>query len=189
MTTLGGNKPTRRHKSKTNYPKEKTALKCDIIIEGQPIKAIIDTGAAGNTIISDTLRKKLQIPEEEIIPSRVMFITANGQKALSLGEIEIEMELNGMEISTIAQIVENKEEMILIGSGLLKEKKAEISYEKDLLTLICGVNKVTIPISCERRKKNTEYWECEEESEHESDEESDESEEEFEEDKDEEYLY
>ena len=66
------------------------ALKSNVIVNGREIKALIDTGAAGN-IITNKLRKRLGIKIEK--PSKTVFMIANGKKIPSLGETEITIEM------------------------------------------------------------------------------------------------
>jgi len=84
----------------SDYEEKKTiAAKCNLIINGEEVKTIIDSGSAMN-IITDTLRKKLGVIINR--PSNTIFTIANGGKAPSL---EIIIEVEDEEIPVEVQVI------------------------------------------------------------------------------------
>ena len=102
------------------------ALKSNVIVNGKEIKALIDTGAAGN-IITNKLRKRLGIKIEK--PSKTIFMIANGKKIPSLGETEITIEIEEeIEIPIKVQIIDSVKEDLLLGTEFLKETGGIINF-------------------------------------------------------------
>ena len=90
-----------------------TAAKCELEVNGEIIRTIIDTGAATN-IITNKLRKRLNIPIRE--GSNAIFSMANGNKVTPLGKVKVEMEIDeDMSIRIVAHVIEYGKEDLLLG--------------------------------------------------------------------------
>src|SRR6266496_916435 len=106
----------------SDYGEKKTiAAKCNLIINGEEVKTIIDSGAAMN-IITDTLRKKLGVIINR--PSNTIFTMANGGKAPSLGRVEIIIE--DEEIPIEVQVIDSRSEDLLLGNEIFRKLKVVI---------------------------------------------------------------
>ncbi len=114
----------------SDYEEKKTiAVKCNLIINGEEVKTIIDSGAAMN-IITDTLRKKLGVIINR--PSNTIFTMANGGKAPSLGRAEIVIEIEDEEIPVEVQVINSRSEDLLLGNEIFRKLKVVIDYNKKL---------------------------------------------------------
>ena len=87
-------------------------MRSEVIIKGQLVSVIIDSGASVS-LISDKLRRELNIPIIE--KSDIRFIMTNGTRVASKGKIEIIMEINeNTEIEIMMDVIESKEKELII---------------------------------------------------------------------------
>ena len=119
------------------------AVRCNIIINNTPTRAIVDTGAATN-IITTTLLNALQIPIHK--SSETRFIIANGDKQASLGKSKIEIELEEWVIPIEVEIIESNKNEILLGTRFLAEMNGKVDLKAKLLTLKVDNEEIKIPI-------------------------------------------
>ncbi|GES79038.1 ribonuclease H-like domain-containing protein [Rhizophagus clarus] len=137
-----------------NYIQEKPfertqATRCDVLIEGKLVKALIDTGA-GPSVMSNRLRKELEIPIKR--KSNVIFKIANGNKTASLGIAEIEIELDeGLIIPMRVEIIDSSEKDLILGTDLLKY--GIIDLKEGILTMRIDEEEYEIPISFRNKNK------------------------------------
>ncbi len=122
-------------------------------IKSLEINVIIDTSASTN-IITKTLLEKLNIKIEK--PSSKIFTSANGKDIIALGKVKLNFEIQKKKLPIKLQVIESKEEKILIGMKWLKKVKAEINLENNTIKIIKWKTPITIPISCKRIKKRYE---------------------------------
>jgi predicted aspartyl protease len=94
------------------------AMKTILNVEGKEVKIIIDTGAA-TSVITNKLRKELDIPIRK--RSNVRFILADGNKIAALGRTEVEIQINNKKIPIEVEIMDSKEKYIIIGNDILKK--------------------------------------------------------------------
>jgi predicted aspartyl protease len=87
------------------------AMKTILNIEGKEVKTIIDTGAA-TSMITNKLRKELDIPIRK--GSNVRFILADGNKIAALGRTEVEIQINNKKILIEVEIMDLKKKYIII---------------------------------------------------------------------------
>jgi len=121
-----------------------TAAKCELEVNGEIIRTIIDTGAATN-IITNKLRKRLNIPIRE--GSNAIFSMANGNKVTPLGKVKVEMEIDeDMTIPIVAHVIESGKEDLLLGSEWFVDMKGNIDFGKRKLTVEHKDEKIEIPI-------------------------------------------
>lgn len=95
-----------------------TAAKYHVRIQGNPIVAILDSRAAVS-IITNRLRRKLGLGIDAT--SKVVVVTANGQKKRALGQIkEVKLIVQGILIPTPLQVIESPDETLLLGTDWFK---------------------------------------------------------------------
>lgn len=141
---------------------ETTAAKCNVKVNGESMKAIIDSGASVS-VITNKLRKQLEIPIER--KSKEVLVAANGEKVVAIGETEIEIEIGEWIIPIEVRIVESKDKTLIIGMNTLEDLKARIDIENSTLKIEIGDEEIEMPI--EYKRKNN-YYEKEESDEDES---------------------
>jgi hypothetical protein len=108
------------------------------------VKAILDTGAASN-IISNKLMRELGLKIKKT--SNIIFKMANGKKVPSLGQTQGKLGIQGIETPVTLQVIDSKEDTLLLGNEWFSQVKAKIDFEKEELK-IKGKNdkEVKIPI-------------------------------------------
>ncbi len=108
------------------------------------MKAILDTGAASN-IISNKLMRELGLKIKKT--SNIIFKMANGKKVPSLGQTQGKLGIQGIETPVTLQVIDSKEDTLLLGNEWFSQVKAKIDFEKEELK-IKGKNdkEVKIPI-------------------------------------------
>src|SRR2546430_11478252 len=141
------------------------------MINGKEVKTLIDSGVAAN-IITNKLRKRLGIRIER--PSKTIFTIANGKKIPSLGETEITIEIDEVEIPITVQVIDSVKEDLLLGTAFLVKTKGVIDFENGKLTLKYDGEHFELPISYirdeEDENSDSEWKEFEEEEEFQEDE-------------------
>ncbi len=136
-----------------NNSYEITPLYGKFKIKKQEVNVIIDTGASTN-IITKTLLQKLNTPIEE--PSSKVFTSANRKDIIALGKVKLNFEIQEKKLPIKLQVIESKEEKVLIGMKWLKKVKAKINLENDTIKINRRKTLIRIPISCKRTKKRYE---------------------------------
>ena len=104
--------------NRTRY--ELTPLKSKFKVNGKEIQVTIDTGAT-TSVIMDKLRRKLKLKIQK--PSKEIFRIANGKLITLLGELEVRVEFEGEEVLIKTQVIESREEVLLIGIECLDKLK------------------------------------------------------------------
>src|SRR5256714_15530957 len=98
-------------------------------MEGKVIEAIIDSGAE-ITVMSRGLIKKLGYEIEEL--SNIIIKSANDQKERSLEIIKrVEILLEGEEVTTDMKVIENSDELLILGSDWIKRNVKNIDIENE----------------------------------------------------------
>jgi hypothetical protein len=121
-----------------------TAVKGDVKINGRLIRAIIDTGAA-ISVITKALLDDLQVEIKESSNSRL--VGFDGNKSISLGKSEIEIELGNWIIPTIVEVVDSNKRDLIIGTKSLAGMDANIDLKEKKLTLkVNNEDTIEIPI-------------------------------------------
>ncbi|GES85361.1 ribonuclease H-like domain-containing protein [Rhizophagus clarus] len=137
--------PRRRDEINEINEERTQATRCNVLIEGKLVKALVDTGA-GPLVMSNRLRKELEIPIRR--KSNVIFKIANGNKTASLGIAEIEIELDeGLIIPIRVEIIDSSEKDLILGTDLLKY--GIINLKEGILTIRIDEEEYKIPISLE----------------------------------------
>ncbi|GBC28000.1 ribonuclease H-like domain-containing protein [Rhizophagus irregularis DAOM 181602=DAOM 197198] len=130
------------------------ATRCNIIIEGKMIRALVDTGA-GPSVITNELRKELNIPITK--ESNVVLTIADGNNIASLGRVEIRIEIDeNLEIPLEFEVIDSRRKDLILGTDLLRY--GIINMKEGLLTIEWDNGIYEIPIDF-RGKKNVEFEE------------------------------
>jgi len=146
-----------------NETKGTIAVKSDLMINGQEVRVLIDSGAATN-IITNKLRRRLGIRIKR--PSKTIFTMANGKKTPSLGETEIRIEITEeIEIPVTVQVIDSVKEDLILGTAFLVRKEGEINFKKEKLIIKHEKKQITIPIQCMKEEQDNETDDSETESE------------------------
>ncbi|PKC02482.1 hypothetical protein RhiirA5_425164 [Rhizophagus irregularis] len=100
-------------------PNEKTqATRCNVIINGKTIRALVDTGAGPSTIMNK-LRKELNIPI--IKKSNVILTIADGKSIASLGIAEIDIEIDDeLGLTLEVEVIDSKRKDLILETDILK---------------------------------------------------------------------
>jgi hypothetical protein len=135
---------------KINELKQK---KCDVLVGGKIIRALVNTGA-GPSAITDRLRRELDIPI--VRKSNVSLTIANGKTIASLGVAEITIEINkDLGIDLEVEVIDSKGRDLILGTDLLKY--GIINMKEGLLTIELDGEEYEISIDFEGKEKNKEY--------------------------------
>ena len=103
-----------------------TAAKVNLRIDGKAQTAIVDSGAA-TSIITKTLLNRLGFEVDS--PSKLVVVTANGARTKSLGIVSnLLITIGKINIPTSFQVLESKDEVLILGNEWLREANAP--YEK-----------------------------------------------------------
>jgi predicted aspartyl protease len=84
-------------------------------IKGEPVYAILDSGAAVCVITKSFARKlKLEITK----PSNTIVVTADGSRNRALGQIErVPLAIQSLLISTSFHVIDSRDETLLLGTN------------------------------------------------------------------------
>jgi hypothetical protein len=119
-------------------------MRAELEVNGQIVEAIIDSGAAISTI-STTLREKLRVPITRTSKFRCKL--ADEKRVAVLGKVELEIRIDDeVTIPILVNVIESKEEMLLIGNSFLQKMKAIINYEGKTLEMENDEEIIEIPI-------------------------------------------
>jgi predicted aspartyl protease len=125
------------------------AMKTILNVEGKEVKIIIDTRAA-TSVITNKLRKELNIPIWK--RSNVRFVLADGDKIAALGRTEVEIQINDKKIPIEVEIMDSKEKYIIIGNDILKKWNANIDFEEKILEISNNDEEIIILVEYEKNK-------------------------------------
>src|SRR6266511_4076198 len=89
-------------------------------------------------------------------PSNKIFTSANGKDIIALGKVKLNFEIQEKKLLIKLQVIESKEEKVLIGMKWLKKMKAKINLENNTVKIIRRKTLIEIPISCKRIRKKHE---------------------------------
>lgn len=125
--------------AETNYlhseedKRKTTAAKCYIRIKGTPVIAILDSGAVVS-IITRKLMDKLGL--EPDAPSKTVVVTANGTRERALGQItDLKIFIQDLIIPIKLQVIESKEETLLLGTDWFEKMKAKWDFDARTLQI------------------------------------------------------
>ena len=122
-----------------------TAAKVTLRINGRAQTAIVDSGAA-TSIITKALLNKLDCRIDR--PSKLIVVTANGARTKSLGIVSnLPVTIGKINISTSFQVLESKDEVLILGNEWLREANAIMDWEHASLTIKDRNRTARIPIA------------------------------------------
>ena len=136
------------------------AARCHIRIDNKKVRAIVDSGAATN-IITNALRRQLGLKIEN--PSNTTFTMANGNRTPSLGKTRVELDIEDEIIPIIAQVIDSKEEDLILGNEFFAKTKGRIDFGTNTLTLRHRNKKIEVTL--QYMKEREPEYEPEEEQE------------------------
>ena len=121
-----------RKTAETNYlqseedKRKTTAAKCYVRIKGNPVVAILDSGAAVS-IITRKLMDKLKLSPDA--PSKTIVVTANGTRERAIGQIsDLKIFIQDMIVLIKLQVIESREETLLLGTDWFERMKAKWDF-------------------------------------------------------------
>jgi len=128
-----------------------TAAKCTLRIGQKAQTAIVDSGAA-TSIITKSLLDKLGLVINR--SSKMIVVTANGARTRSLGIIDnVPVNIGKIQILTSFQVLESKDEILILGNDWLRETNANMNWEQSTLTIKQGKYVIRIPITFTKTAK------------------------------------
>src|SRR2546423_14536687 len=140
---------------KSSEGERSTAMRCNAGIEGRVIEAIIDSGAEV-TAMSRGLMDKLGYEIDE--PSNIIIKSENDQRNRSLGRINnVEILLEGEDIVTDVEVIENADELLILGNDWIKENVKNIDIENEEMKIKGSYRTRVIPIELTKEMDEEEY--------------------------------
>ena len=110
-----------------------TAAKCYVRIKGNPVVAILDSGAAVS-IMTRRLMDKLGLEPDN--PSKTIVVTANGTRERAIGQItDLKISIRDLMIPIKLQIIESREETLLLGTDWFEKMKAKWDFDTRTLQI------------------------------------------------------
>ena len=145
-----------------------TAAKVTLRIKGKAQTGIIDSGAA-TSIITKSLLDRLGYEVNR--PSKLVVVTANGARTKSLGvAANIPVTLGKISILTSFQVLESKDEILILGNEWLRSNHAIMDWKQSLLTIQEGQKVVKIPVALTKTAKVDTLEDSDDEEDYEEDE-------------------
>ena len=128
-----------------NDKNDSTAAKITLRINGKAQTAIIDSGAA-TSIITKPLLNRLGYKVDKA--SKLVVVTANGARTKSLGIVNnIPLAFGKIIILTSFQVLESKDEVLILGNEWLIENDAAMQWKEAIFTIKKGGKVVRIPVA------------------------------------------
>src|SRR5947209_808669 len=119
--------------SDDNDDEATTAAKCTLRVGNQVVQAIVDSGAA-TSIITMPLLKRLGYSIDR--PSRLMVVTANGDRTRSLGITDdLPIIIKRLKFPTSVQVLDSKDELLILGNNWLRRADAMLEWKRSVLTI------------------------------------------------------
>jgi hypothetical protein len=146
---------TREKEAETNFVDNSgptTAAKCTLRVGRNATTAIIDSGAATSIITKPLLRRLgFQITKA----SKLVIVTANGERTRALGIAEnlpIIINNNNFKITipTSFQVLDSKDEILILGNEWLRKTNANMSWAQAMLSINYNGKKCQVPITFTR---------------------------------------
>src|SRR6185437_68222 len=103
------------------------AMRWHLNIRGQPVVAILDSGAAVS-IITAKLMKRVGLKINQY--SKTIIVTANGAREKALGSItDVKITLQDIVIPIDLQVIESKDETLLLGTDWFNKSRANLDFD------------------------------------------------------------
>ena len=130
---------------------DSTAAKVTLRINGKAQTAIIDSGAA-TSIITKPLLNRLGYKVDKT--SKLVVVTANGARTKSLGIVSnVPIAFGKITILTSFQVLESKDEVLILGNEWLIENDAAMQWKEAIFTIKKGQRVVRIPVTLTKTAK------------------------------------
>ena len=143
-----------------------TAAKITLRINGRAQTGIVDSGAA-TSIITKALLEKLNFKVDR--SSKLIVVTVNGARTKSLEIVSnIPITLGKITVLTSFQVLESKDEILILGNEWLKNNNAMMDWRQSVLTIQEGQKVVRIPVALTKTAK-VDTWEDSEDEDEEMD--------------------
>ena len=124
---------TEANQAEIHQPKKTTAMRCHIRIKGNPVVAILDSGAAVS-IITAKLMRKLGLHIQK--PSKTIVVTANENRTKALGIIlDVKITIQDIIIPINLQVIESMDETLLFGTDWFNKSRAKLDFENNTLNI------------------------------------------------------
>ena len=118
------------NQAEIHQSKKTTAMRCHIRIRGNPVVAILDSGAAVS-IITAKLMRKLGLQIEK--PSKTIVVIANRNRTKALEIIpDVKITIQDIIISINLQVIESMNETLLLGTDWFNKSRAKLDFETTL---------------------------------------------------------
>lgn len=123
-----------------------TAMQCELLVGKEPVKAIIDSGAA-TSIITHKLAKRLG--HKISAPSKIVVVTTDGSKVKPLGIIkDFPITINYMKIPTTVEVLESPNDLLLLGNDWLVRVGATLNWKSCKFTVKYKGREETVSATC-----------------------------------------
>jgi predicted aspartyl protease len=122
-----------------------TAVRCYVRIKGNPVVAILDSGAAVS-IITKKLMKNLGLTIDET--SNTVVVTANGERTRALGQIKrAQIAIQDLLIPISLQVIDSQDETLLLGTDWFRKTHASLDFGTNQIRLRYLAKIITVPIT------------------------------------------
>ena len=136
---------TESNYANSNKERKTSAVRCRVRIKGNPVIAVLDSGAAVS-IITNKLMKKIGLKIKD--SSNVFVVTANGTKTRALGKIpDLQIALQTLAVPITLQVIESSEDTLLLGTDWFHKTNANLNFGTNTIKLQYEDKVVTIPIT------------------------------------------
>ena len=142
-----------------------TAMICNVQIEGKPVRATIDSGAATSVMTSKLMKR---LGEEIDSPSKIIITTITGDSKRSLGVItKLRIKVNGTLTPIDVEVIEEpKVEKLILGNDYLSMVNATIKYNEMKVVLYPKTqSRLEVDVDFYYNESDPENYTSEEESE------------------------
>src|SRR5688572_20674369 len=138
-------RPARQEEAKhveTSSEKRTTAAKCYVRIKGNPVNAVLDSGAAVS-IITKSLKNKLGLTINRSL--NVIVITANGTRQRALGQIDsVNIAVQNLLVPMKLLVIDSSDDNLLLGTDWFEKTRAQWNFGNRTLRLTYGDNETIV---------------------------------------------
>jgi hypothetical protein len=122
--------------------KRTTAAKCYVQIRQNPVVAVLDSGAAVS-IITKSLKNKLGLKVDR--ESKVIVITANGDRQRALGQINnVNIDVQNLRVPMKLLVIDSADDNLLLGTDWFEKTKAQWNFANRTLKLTYQGEETTV---------------------------------------------
>ena len=122
-----------------------TAVCCYVRIKGNPVVAILDSGAAVS-IITRKLMKKVGLSIDE--QSNTVVVIANGERTRALGQVKkAQIAIQNLLIPISLQVIDSQDETLLLGTDWFRKTHASLDFGTNQIRLRYLAKTITVPVT------------------------------------------